>query len=218
MTVPQIQDRLKHYYDQGLKLFTTSSFQSHSVPLLHIIAQTGLPIPVVFLNTGFHFPDTVRFKDQVAALLGLDILEVLSPVPRDQQRDVEGRLFFTSDPDHCCYLNKTLPMDPVLQSHDIWINGVRRDQNFNRSQMQVEAPAPHDVTRFHPILDWSGKMIYAYIKEHSLPRHPLDDKGYVSIGCEPCTRRVLPGDERGGRWFGMTKTECGLHTELMENR
>lgn len=218
MEVKEIQAQLQKYHETGKSLFTTSSFQTHSIPLLHIIAQTKLPIPVVFLNTGFHFPDTVRFKDQVAQTLGLDILEVVSPVPRDQQRDKDGRLYFTSDPDHCCYLNKTLPMDPVLQSHDIWINGVRKDQNFNRSQMQVEAPAPHGVTRFHPMLDWSGKKIYAYINEHGLPRHPLDDKGYVSIGCEPCTRRVMPGDERSGRWAGMTKTECGLHTELIENR
>ena len=218
MEVERIKDRLKEYHEQGFKLFTTSSFQTHSIPLLHIIASAGLPIPVIFLNTGFHFPDTIRFKDRVAQELGLDILEVSSPVPRDHQLDSEGRLYFTSDPDHCCFLNKTLPMEPVLLQHDIWINGIRKEQNLNRSKMRVEETAPHGVTRFHPFLDWSGKMIYAYINEHNLPRHPMDEKGYVSIGCEPCTRRVLPGDERSGRWFGMTKTECGLHTELVENR
>lgn len=106
-------------------------------------------------------------------------------------------------------------MEPVMMEYDVWINGIRADQNANRRNMKVEQPAPHDCLRFHPMLDWSNKMIYEYINEHDLPRHPLDDKGYQSIGCEPCTRKFDLNNERDARWFGMNKTECGLHTELV---
>ncbi|HPH45828.1 MAG TPA: phosphoadenylyl-sulfate reductase, partial [Chryseolinea sp.] len=127
-----------------------------------------------------------------------------------------GKLLFTSDPDHCCYLNKTQPMDGILRSNDIWINGVRADQSSVRAAMKVEQPAQHGSIRFHPMLDWNAKMIWQYQKEYNLPKHPLEEKGYVSIGCEPCTRKLDPEmQEREARWFGLNKIECGLHTDLI---
>ena len=132
------------------------------------------------------------------------------------QRDPDGKLLFTSDPDHCCYLNKTQPMEPVLMTHDVWINGVRADQSAVRAAMKIEQPARHGCIRFHPMLDWTPKMIWQYQKEHNLPKHPLEEKGYISIGCEPCTRKVDPEmQEREARWFGMNKVECGLNTDLI---
>src|SRR5690606_38040739 len=126
-----------------------------------------------------------------------------------------GQFYFTSDPDRCCFLNKTQPMEPLLIGYDVWINGIRADQNANRKDMLSEQPASHGAVRFHPMLDWSGKKIFEYINEHNLPRHPLEDKGYMSIGCEPCTRKIDLSNDRSGRWFGMNKTECGLHTDLV---
>ena len=103
-----------------------------------------------------------------------------------------------------------------VHEHDIWINGVRADQSATRKAMQVEQPAPHNTMRFHPMLDWTSKMIYEYQKEFNLPRHKLESQGYLSIGCEPCTRKFdLEMQEREARWFGMNKTECGLHTALI---
>lgn len=215
MTVLEIENKIRQYHAEGKKLFATSSFQTHSIPMLHVLSAIDRTIPIMFINTGFLFPETVRFRDEVTDFLGLDLVNVSSLVPRSQQRDEFGNFYFTSDPDRCCFLNKTQPMEPVLMQYDVWINGIRSDQNANRKNMEAEQKAPHDSLRFHPMLDWTPKMIYEYINQHHLPRHPLDEAGYQSIGCEPCTRKFDLNTERDARWFGMNKTECGLHTELV---
>ncbi|WP_317192599.1 phosphoadenylyl-sulfate reductase [Fulvivirga lutea] len=217
MTFEEIKSKITEYQADGKKLFTTSSFQSHSIVLLHILSRINKSIPVVFINTGYHFPETVEFRDQVKDAFGLtNVIDLRPDVPKFMQRDSEGRLLFTSDPDHCCYLNKTQPVDALLLRHDVWINGVRGDQSAVRKAMKVEQPAPHDTIRFHPMLDWNAKMIYQYQKEYDLPKHPLESNGFLSIGCEPCTRKVDPEMmEREARWYGMNKTECGLHTDLV---
>ncbi len=217
MTFEEIKNSVENYKAQGKKLFTTSSFQSHSIVLLHILSRIDKDIPVVFINTGYHFPETVEFRDKVAHQFGLQNLIDLHPdVPKFMQRDAEGKLLFASDPDHCCYLNKTQPVDALLMRYDVWINGVRADQSAVRKAMKAEQAAPHGSLRFHPMLDWNAKMIYQYQKEHNLPKHPLESNGYLSIGCEPCTRKVDPEMmEREARWYGMNKTECGLHTDLV---
>jgi phosphoadenosine phosphosulfate reductase len=216
MNFNEIKDRLEGYKKEGKTLFTTSSFQSHSLVLLHILSRIDRSIPVYFINTGFHFPETVLFRDQIAEQFGVKIVDLKSDVPKFMQRDPDGKLLFTSDPDHCCYLNKTQPMDAILMAHDVWINGVRADQSATRAAMKVEQPAKHGCTRFHPMLDWNSKMIWQYQKEYDLPKHPLEEKGFVSIGCEPCTRKLDPEmQEREARWFGLNKVECGLHTDLI---
>lgn len=198
-------------------MFTSSSFQTHSTVLLHIISESPINIPVFFLNTGYHFPETISYKEKITDAFALEVKEVYSQTPRIMQKDASGRLLFASDPDYCCYLNKTQPMEKVLQTHDVWINGVRAEQNSFRKNLSIEEHAPHNSTRFHPMLDWTLKQIYDYIKEFEIPRHPLDKKGYLSIGCEPCTRKRHPDiDEREARWYGLSKTECGLHTDLIQ--
>jgi len=220
MNFDEIRSRVETYQGAGKKLFTTSSFQSHSLVLLHMLSRIDRSIPVYFINTGYHFPETVSFRDQVAELFGLtNIVDLKSDVPKYMQRDYDGRLLFTSDPDYCCYLNKTQPMDAILMAHDVWINGVRADQSAVRAAMKVEQPAKHGAIRFHPMLDWNAKMIWQYQKEHKLPKHPLEEKGYMSIGCEPCTRRLDPEmQEREARWFGLNKVECGLNTDLISSK
>ncbi|MEP4535500.1 MAG: phosphoadenylyl-sulfate reductase [Cyclobacteriaceae bacterium] len=217
MEIEEIKAQIDKYKSEGKKMFTTSSFQTHSLVMLHLLSRIDNTIPVYFLNTGYHFPESVAFKDKVASDFGINVLEVKSSMPRFMQRDTEGKLLFTSDPDHCCYINKTAPTEHLLRNHDVWINGVRGDQSAVRKAMTTEQPAPFDSIRFHPMLDWSMKKIFAYIREHDLPRHPLDAKGYMSIGCEPCTRKLDPDmQEREARWYGMNKVECGLHTDLVK--
>ncbi len=217
MEVAQIQKQLEAYRERGLKLFSTSSFQTHSVVLLHILSQTDRSIPVYFINTGYHFPETVAYRDKIVDLLGLNLKDIYSDVPRNMQKDAAGRLFFASDPDFCCHLNKVQPLDTLLPKYDVWINGVRADQSAVRKAMKVEQPAKYGVIRFHPMLDWNSRMIETYLKEHKLPRHPLESQGYLSIGCEPCTRKFDPNmSEREARWFGLNKTECGINTELVQ--
>ena len=217
MEIAEIREKIDQYTSEGKRLFTTSSFQTHSIPMLHIISEIDNSIPVYFINTGYLFPETVSFRDQVAAQLNLKIVDLKPNTPKYMQRETNGKLLFTTDPDHCCYLNKTQPMESVLASHDVWINGVRGDQSAVRKAMKIEQPAPFNSIRFHPMLDWDKRKIFTYIKEHDLPKHPLDAKGYVSIGCEPCTRKVdLEMQEREARWFGLNKVECGLHTDLVK--
>jgi len=217
MTFDEINKKIREYNERGLKLFTTCSFQTHSIVLLHMLSRIDKSIPVYFINTGYHFPETIAFRDEVVERLGINLKEVFSSTPRNMQKDAEGKLLFTSDPDFCCYLNKVLPLEPILAEHDIWINGVRADQSSVRKAFKVEETATHDVIRFHPMLDWNAKMIHLYIKEYNLPAHPLEAKGYFSIGCEPCTRKFdTEWSAREGRWFGLKKTECGLNTDLVK--
>lgn len=213
----RIRERLDAYAEAGLSMFVSSSFQTHSLPLLHMIGRFQPDIPVYFLNTGFHFPETMAFRHQVAEQFGLTVIDVSSPVTKIGQRDAQGRFFFVNDPDHCCYLNKVLPMEPVIARHDIWINGVRRDQTKFRASLQEEEIMAEGKRRYHPMLDWTSKMIWTYRQAHQLPEHPLDAKGYLSIGCMPCTRAYAEGqDGRGGRWAGQAKEECGIQTAFVK--
>ncbi len=217
MNVNQIKAKIAEYKAQGKTLFTSSSFQTHSIPLLHILSEADRSIPIYFLNTGFHFPETLGFRDQIVTLLGLNLINIRPDTPKIMQLDPDGKLLFNSDPEHCCYLNKTQPMEQVMLQYDVWINGIRGDQNSHRNTMQSEQTAKYGIIRFHPILDWTNKDIYDYRKKYNLPEHPLDSKGYLSIGCEPCTRKLDPEmDEREARWYGLNKTECGLNTDLVK--
>ncbi|MDW3208561.1 MAG: phosphoadenylyl-sulfate reductase [Reichenbachiella sp.] len=216
MDFDEIKSHIIKYQEEGKKLFTTSSFQTHSIVLLHLLSRIDKSIPVYCLNTGFLFPETMAYKDQLAEEFGLNMIEIKPDVPKSLQKDSEGKLLFASDPDRCCYYNKVQPMDRLLSDYDIWINGIRRDQNANRAKMKVEEKSKFDSVRFHPMLEWTNKMIFDYIREYKLPKHPLESQGYSSIGCEPCTRKPsLEMMEREARWYGMNKTECGLHTELV---
>ena len=214
----EIKKQLEKYRSAGLKIFASSSFQTQSVPLLHLLSIADRSIPIYFLNTGFHFSESLLFKEEITQLLGLNVVDIKSDVPKIQQRDGNGRMLYTSDPDYCCYLNKVQPMEPVLKEFDVWISGVRADQSTNRKKMGKEANAQFGTLRYHPMLEWTSKMVYDYIREHKLPKHPLDEKGYFSIGCQPCTIKMEMDleDGRNARWFGMNKTECGIHTDLVK--
>ncbi len=211
-----IVERIHGYLDAGKKVFSTCSFQSQSLPLLHIISRVDRDIPVYYTNTGFLFPETIRFADQLKEQLGLNVIALRPEVPKIKQLDRAGRFLYASDPDHCCYLNKVQPLEPVMRDHDIWVNGVRADQSSVRAAMAEEEPAQFNCTRYHPMLQWDNKMVYYYRKYHDLPEHPMEAQGYLSIGCEPCTSKGFgEGNERNARWFGMNKTECGINTTLV---
>ena len=217
MQVSEIKSRIENYKERGLKLFTTSSFQTHSMVMLHILSNIDNTIPVYFIHTGYHFQETIAYRDLITKRFNLNLINVFSATSKINQRDTQGHLLFASDPDSCCNLNKVSPLEPILAAHDIWINGVRADQGELRKNFDVEQKAKYGTIRFHPMLNWNGKMIYDYIREHNIPKHPLEEKGYFSIGCEPCTRKwETEAESRGGRWFGLKKFECGLNTDLVE--
>jgi phosphoadenosine phosphosulfate reductase len=211
-----IRDKIQQYKNEGKKVFTTSSFQSHSIILLHILSRIDRSIPVFFLNTGYHFPETINFKEVITRLFGLNTVDLSSATPKYMQKDGHGQLLFTSDPDHCCYLNKVQPLESILMSYDVWINGVRADQSNIRKNFGLEEKAPHGTLRYHPVIHWTSEQIDEYRKIYNLPVNPLEIKGYLSVGCEPCTRKLDPEmAERESRWYGLSKTECGLNTDLV---
>jgi phosphoadenosine phosphosulfate reductase len=206
--VAELHRRLDDYIAADKSVCTSSSFQTHSIPLLHMLSTWRKDIPVYFLDTGYHFPETLRFRDDVVALLDLDLRILESVVPKIAQRNARGDLLFTTDPDECCWLNKVDPMDRALVGHDVWVSGVRADQTSVRAAMQMEIMRADGVLRYNPLLSWSQTIIDAYRDRYRLPPHPLDPRGELSIGCAPCTRLT---SERDGRWIGLAKTECGLH-------
>lgn len=184
------------------------SFGGGGVVLAHIVSRIDARVPVLFLDTGFHFPETLAFKDRFAERYGLNVVD-LYPLTDP------GPLYQT-DPDACCGIRKVEPMERALVDYDAWISGVRQDQSAGRAATDVvehHEIAGRDITKVFPLARWSRADVSNYIKEHDVLYHPLLDQGYKSIGCWPCTRRTAPGEaERAGRWSGTTKTECGLHT------
>ena len=217
--ISEIDAQIREFKSNNKSLFLTSSFQTHSIPLLHLIHSIDDTIPVYFLDTGYHFTETIDFKNSLQKKYGFNIVTISSPIVRSNQRDAEGRLMYASDPDYCCHMNKVLPMEPVLMQHDIWISGVRSSQSKFRAGLEKIIQGKHNTLRYHPILEWSSKMIFDYRNKFNLPAHPLEEKGFFSVGCMPCTRKQdLNADPREARWFGMNKTECGLQTETVEQK
>ncbi len=188
-----------------------SSFGAESVVLLHLLSQVDRSRPVLFLETGMLFAETLAYQLQVAETLGLTDVRVVRPDStdlflHDPEGDLHGR-----DPDLCCAIRKTKPLELALQPFDGWITGRKRHQTGPRSAMEVfEVEA--GKLRINPLAGWTPRDIAGYMGAHDLPRHPLVAQGFASLGCAPCTTRVAPGeDPRAGRWRGRPKTECGIH-------
>ncbi len=220
--IKEEQDRIgkeiSRYITAGKQVIASSSFQSHSIPLLHVISTISAQIPVYFLETGFHFPETIQFKNHLAESLNLDIRSIESPISKVDQLNSKGMLMYAVDPDLCCYYNKVLPMDAVLNADTVWLSGLRKGQTAFRDGLSKEMKGSKGSLRYHPVLEWTNKMVWDYKKNFDLPSHPLEAKGYFSIGCAPCTSKPDINEvERINRWEGQKKTECGLHTELIKS-
>jgi phosphoadenosine phosphosulfate reductase len=198
------------------RFVVTSSFGADSAVLLHLLAGTAPEIPVVFLDTGFHFDETLAFRRDLAQRLGLSVIDIRPDVSVDQQAARYGDELYRTDPDLCCQLRKTVPLRRALHSFDGWATGVRRAQTPERAATPVVEARQHDgrwLVKVAPLATWSDADVDAYLDAHDLPRHPLVEQGYPSIGCAPCTSRVCDGaDPRAGRWSTFDdKTECGIH-------
>jgi phosphoadenosine phosphosulfate reductase len=194
----------------------TSSFQTQSVPLLHMIAQVMPAMPIYFLDTGFHFAETLEYRDRVAARLGLHVVTLTPEGGHDGFLRQYGQLH-RHDPDRCCFLNKVEPFERVKADLAAWVAGIRRDQTRSRQSTPVVSLDRRRVYRICPMIHWDDDDVRHYIATHDLPIHPLTEKGYTSIGCAPCTRPVREGEgQRAGRWPEKIKTECGLHTPVID--
>lgn len=194
------------------KSAVVSSFGSELVVLLHLVAQIDPSAPIIFLNTGKLFGETLRYRDRLQDQLGLTDLRSIGPHPADRAKlDPEGTLWSQST-DACCNFRKVLPLKHALEGFTAQITGRKRFQTNARLQMEP-VEFFEGRFRFNPLTDWTLADIQAYMAKHDLPAHPLVEDGYPSIGCMPCTRRVLSGESyRDGRWSGQDKDECGIHT------
>ncbi|MFS0736884.1 phosphoadenylyl-sulfate reductase [Sphingomonas sp. 1P06PA] len=197
------------------RIAAVSSFGAESAVLLHMIAAVDRDVPVIFTNTQKMFGETLAYRDTLAEQLGLTDLRVYRPDPRlIAERDKTG-LRWSYDPDGCCAIRKVEPLRRALAPFDAWISGRKGFQARTRATLprfEIDADNGGGRLKINPLADWDKPRLDAYFAEHDLPRHPLEADGYPSIGCAPCTSKVLPGeDPRAGRWRGWDKVECGIH-------
>ena len=210
-------EMLRTVIGEGLagRIAVVSSFGAESAVLLHLIAQVDPAMPVVFLETHKHFPETIAYRDDLVARLGLTNLVVVEPDPaRLAERDASG-LRWSYDPDGCCEIRKVEPLARALAGFDATITGRKGFQAATRAglpRFELDRSDALARLKINPLASWSKAELDAYAVEHDLPAHPLVAEGYPSIGCSPCTSKVEPGeDPRSGRWKGWDKTECGIH-------
>lgn len=195
----------------GRDVIVAASMQDVILP--HLFAQVIPGVEVLFLQTGYHFAETLLTRDVAARDLAITVVEAL-PAQSVAEQDAEyGARLHDRDPNLCCFLRKVDPLARALVGRAAWVTGVRRIEAPTRAGAPIISwDDGHDLVKINPLATWSDEDVEAYQVEHDLPRNPLVAQGYPSIGCEPCTRRVAPGeDPRAGRWSGHEKTECGLH-------
>lgn len=199
----------------GDRLLFTSSFGAGSGVLLHLWSEVARHLPVVFLDTGFLFDETLEYRDRLADRLKLNVEVVRPAVPRDAFLKEYGSNVYEFNPDACCEHNKVDPLKPRLARARGWVSGLRRDQSPARASTPILLATEDGPVKVHPLATMTAAEQKAYMVEHAIPEHPLVARRYLSIGCAPCTRPVEDGeDERAGRWAGRGKTECGIHTVL----
>ena len=182
--------------------------------LVHLAAAQAPGVDVLFLDTGYHFAETLGTRDAVAAVYDVSIRTVLPLLTVAEQDAEHGKDLFATDPDRCCAMRKVEPLERGLAPFEAWVTGMRREDAPTRSDIPlVDWDAKRDKVKLNPLAAWTQDDLDTYVADHGVLLNPLRQSGYASIGCAPCTRPVAPGeDPRAGRWSGLSKTECGLHT------
>ncbi|HEY3638720.1 MAG TPA: phosphoadenylyl-sulfate reductase [Rhizomicrobium sp.] len=194
------------------------SFGTESAVLLHLVADIDCSLPVIFLDTGKHFDETISYRDSLVERFGLTDVRVVTPAEGQLAANDDKGVLHRSNPDRCCYIRKTLPMLSALREFSCWINGRKRFQGTTRAELEL-FEAQDKWIKVSPLVNWSEDRIQAYFADHNLPHHPLEAYGYSSIGCSPCTEpnHDTRSDRRSGRWKGSAKLECGIHLPICEN-
>jgi phosphoadenosine phosphosulfate reductase len=196
----------------GGRLALVSSFGAESAVLLHLVAQVNAAMPVLFLDTGMLFGQTLDYRRSLAARLGLTDVRDLRPHFEDLATGDPNTDLWRTDTDGCCHIRKVLPLDRALAGFDAWLTGRKRFHGGDRLRLPVVEQAERHV-KFNPLANWTKADLDAYVERHDLPPHPLVSAGFPSVGCWPCTKPADTDDDvRAGRWAGSQKTECGIHT------
>jgi len=215
---------LRWTFDQfGTDAAIGTSFQGAGLVTIHQAVAAGLRLPVFTIDTGLLFPETIELKARLEQFFGI-VIEALHPeYTVEQQAEQLGSKLWARNPDLCCTLRKVEPLQKKLGTLDAWIAGLRREQSTGRSRIQILELYEFDrlrekhILKVNPLARWSRDQVWDYIRQHGIPYNPLMDRGYRSIGCQPCTGTAGSGQgDRAGRWTGFDKTECGIHTFLGE--
>ena len=196
----------------GDRLCITSSMTD--AVIIDIASREAPGIDVIFLDTGYHFAETIGTRDAVSVVYPVNVINVTPPTTVEEQDAELGPKLYARNPDLCCYLRKVVPLEQSLEPYDAWITGVRREETDARSDTKVvQWDARRQMVKVNPIVEWSQQDVDDYISDRGVIVNPLVYEGYPSIGCQTCTARVEAGaDPRSGRWAGTAKTECGIHT------
>jgi len=198
------------------RIAVASSFQAEGTCVLHMATRIRPDVPVLFLDTGFHFDETLSFKEELTERLNLNVVELHGDHTPQTQAIEFGERLYERDPDLCCRLNKVVPFTRALHDYDAWITALRRDSAPTRVGTPIlegyELEPGRRMLKVNPVATWTRREVWGYLRDHDLPHNPLYDLGYAQIGCAPCTRVARAGEhERDGRWDGSAKVECGLH-------
>ncbi|HEY3837349.1 MAG TPA: phosphoadenylyl-sulfate reductase [Bryobacteraceae bacterium] len=212
----QAQELVRDLLSRQQPACVTSSFQTECMVLVHLLIQQKPDIPVLFLDTGYHFAETYQYRDEMTERLGLNLVNLMPKLTVAQQESQFGILNQT-EPSRCCGMRKVEPLFAGLEPYGVWFTALRRDQSPTRANLKevddFKLPTGKSLTKVSPLAGWTNQDVWAYLKEHRVPTLPLYDKGYTSIGCEPCTQPPLdPDNPRSGRWGGH-KLECGIHIQ-----
>ena len=194
----------------------TCSFQSEDVLLTKLALEFDRTMPILFLDTGYHFAETYAYRDRIANEWELNLVNLL-PAKTVPEQEAEHGLLYQSAPDQCCKLRKVEPLFSAVAGYRVWLTGLRREQAKSRAALEESAlftlPSGHQVLKLAPLVEWSTRDVWNACEMLQIPLLPLYERGYSSIGCEPCTTIPLdPNDPRSGRWAGR-KVECGIHIE-----
>jgi phosphoadenosine phosphosulfate reductase len=212
-----VRDELRNHLSDAC---VTSSFQAEDVVVLHLLRQIAPRIPVLFLDTGYHFQATYEYRDRITSEWQLNLTNIL-PAKTVAEQEAEFGILNQTAPDRCCALRKVGPLFAALEGYSLWFTGLRRQQAKTRANLQpVESfalPSGKQLRKLSPLADWHRRDVWQYAERHAIPLLPLYDLGYSSIGCEPCTSLPTAADDpRSGRWGG-NKVECGIHIQPAEN-
>ena len=196
------------------RIALVSSFGADAAVLLHLVAAIDPATPVIFVDSGMMFPETLAYRDLLVARLGLTAVTSYTPDPTELAEQDPETFLWAREPDRCCHIRKVLPLARALEGYDAWISGRKRFQSATREHLSI-FEAEGTRVKVNPLADWSAQDVLAAMDRFGLPRHELVAKNYLSIGCMPCTSPVRQGeDPRAGRWRGRAKLECGIHTDF----
>ncbi len=196
------------------KLTMATAFGPEGCAIIHMLAEIQPRVRLFNLDTGYQFTETLALRDQIAERYGIEV-ELVRPdlSVAEYEAKHQGPLY-VKNPDQCCFDRKIVPLRRAVAGYDAWISSIRADQSSHRAKAAVVGWDPKfELVKVNPLLSWTHRDVWAFVMANKVPYNPLHDQGYPSIGCQPCTRPVVPGgDERAGRWAGQAKTECGLHS------